>query len=405
MARPPALLERLLSLPTVEEGEVTDVIVTTTQGLGKRPIQSFKFTIPAPAPLPDLVREEEQDKEIRLMAEQLDAVVERLSELSDIVVQVSPLLEELTTTNVEFQPDESVFLGLDAMAGGAKDRENVAIGLCAGVALEGTGNVLIGAWNGHLPEGEFTDVTAIGHRALESHTQDIQNATALGAYSRVTGSHQVALGDSRTNVHTHSATHVRGDTRDFTEVKPSEIGLDFVLNVAPIEYRQDFRDAYIDWSSKPVEPEHPGPEPERPEIDDNDPHCQAMLVAWRSAHTVWKREMARYAEALVQYHSALSIWIEANRLSRVERDGSKSGLRTHLGFDASVLEAYCERIERDLALVQDHSRADGEAVRTYAPAELFPILWKAVQDLHAHVHSDTFTDLIASKLARDHGET
>lgn len=409
MNRPQPLLHMLRNLPAMDTHDNPHFIVDTAQGLRHLPLdEALKLLTPTHTPQPQVlepVRPEEPAPCTEHV--QLKQLVEQLGvQVRDLVEEIADLRpyyqeEDLPAT---FQPDESVVMGLDALLGGAKDRENIAIGLYAATGLEGTGNVIVGPYAAEDTEGEFTDVTALGYMAMSGHVRDCINTTALGAYSHPTGSHQVVLGDYRTNTYTHSALQRRGDRRDMQEVEPLQLGLDFVLDVAPIQYRQDFRDAYIDWDNKPIEPEVPGPAPEVPDIDDTDPQYQPALVSYRASLAAWKRDMVRYEQEMVEYHSDLSQWIQDNKLSRVKATGELAGKRIHLGFDAKELLAYCKRQGLDLALAQNHKVGGGESVRTYAPDMLLAILWRSLQQLHTHIHDDQFVDLVASRLLQRHAD-
>ncbi len=407
MKRPQPLLHLLRNLPAADSYDNLSFIVDTAQGLRHLPLDEALQLLPVPAEVPQAAEVIPAPEPVACAEHaQLQQVVEQLgSQVRDLVEELSDLRPYYQDDDpVPCQHDEAVALGTDALQGGATDRENVAIGLCAAMGLEGTGNVIVGPYAAEDTHGELTDVTAVGYMAMAGHVSDCVNSTAVGAYSRPTGSHQVVLGDYRTNTYTHSALQRRGDRRDMTEIEPLQLGLDFVLDVAPIQYRQDFRDAYIDWDNKPVEPEAPGPAPEAPVMADSDPQYQPALVAYRSALAMWKREMARYEQDLLTYHSDMAQWIQDNKLSRVKASGEQAGKRVHLGFDAKELLKYCEKKGLDLALAQNHKLAGGESVRTYAPDMLLAILWRSLQQLHSQMHSEQFVDLVASRLLQRHAD-
>lgn len=395
MNRPQPLLQILRQLQQADSLEKVKVIVDTADGLRHLTWEQIQEALAAQeAPTQTCncsVQHEQLQEQIQKVSEDLESVAEEVSELFPFYSEEQP-----------FQPDESVFLGIDALKDGAKDRENVAIGVCAGMDLEGTGNVVIGPYAGERSEGEMCDVTALGFMAMRDHTMDVKNTTALGAYSRPTGDHQVVLGDFRTTTYTHSAAHVRGDRRDMVEVEPLEQGLDFVLSVQPITYRNDFREAYIDWNGKPIEPEAPGPEPRPPEIDKGLPEYQPALMVYRAAHAQWKRELTAYDQAMTLYHAELMLWLERNKLSRLKSLGGHAGKRTHLGFDAAELKKICEGLGIDTALIHDHKVNGGDDTLSYAPDMLVPILWRAVQQLWNTIHSDQMVDMIASRLLQRH---
>lgn len=298
----------------------------------------------------------------------------------------------------KFQPDESVSIGLGALSNGAVDRENIAIGMDAGTGLDGTGNVLIGTRCGFEPEGEFNEVTAIGHQAAIGCSGDLNNVTLVGAHARPTGNHQVILGDYRTTTQFHAAPHRRSDIRDMRQPKPIELGLDFVLNIQPIQYFEDFREAYVDWTTKPSEPTGPREAPTPPAVGKDDPNYQPQLIAYLADKAQWNREIEQYEMDLVQYHVSLQQWIFDNKLARISTTGEHQGNKVHYGFNVNQIQRELNRLGLDAGLVKDHSEDGGESVKTQADVELIPILWRAVQQLSAIINSRQFIDSIASAL-------
>ncbi|QVD49366.1 hypothetical protein LUCX_296 [Xanthomonas phage vB_XciM_LucasX] len=323
-------------------------------------------------------------------------VNERITDLEPYYVEQSP--------QEAFVPDESVALGTDALLGGAVDRENVAIGLCAGLKLDGDGNVAIGPYASHDVDGVLTDTVAIGREAMADLSGDFENVVALGAYTHPSGSHQVILGDTRANVYTASSPQRRNDARDFTQIKDNPLGLEFILGLRTIQYQEDFRERYIDWDNKPIEPTAPGPEPERPQLALNDPNYQSTVVSYRLQKSNWDKQVAQYEIDMATYVSNLDQWVKDNQMHRLNPDGSKAGKRIHLGLAQGQLKQQIERTGLDLAMIQDHAVAGGASVQTIADVEAIAPLIKAVQELHAELHSATTIDRLASALMQRHTE-
>lgn len=407
MSSPQPLLRLLRNLQQTEQLQDLRFIVDTADGL-RHLNADLVLSPPTATPiLPEPPVREEAPCALTQDVARLDEIVKALGAQAGVILEevraIAPYYEgDPEDTLAPFQPDESVALGYDALAGGSTDRENVAIGLSAGTNLEGGGNVIVGPHAAAYTHCELLETTVLGHRAMYSHTRDVKNVTALGAYSRATGSHQVVLGDHRVNVYSHSPMHHRADPRDMAGIQALELGLDFVLDTQPIQYQQDFRETYIDWSSKPQEPEPLRPKPEAPNLPESHPEYQSSLVAYRADNTVWKKEAARYEADMLQYHNDLTQWIEDHKLARIRATGKNKGTRTHLGFNAASLLSYCTEKGLDLAMLQDHSVNDGEAVLTHAQLQMLPILWRAVQQLRAQLFDDSFADLVASKILQRH---
>lgn len=412
MSNPPvSLLQRLLQLADAKHNaDGLRFIVATAEGLRCLRLDEALKLLPE---VPEPVAHEcaagtvpDYSDIIKQLTEQLEAHNQRQDDMAEAVSDLQ-LIEWDThrTRNKDtepFKPEESTVLGTDALLGGSIDRENVAVGLCAGIKLEGAGNTIVGPYAAADCDGELMDVTAVGHRALSGTTRDLRNVTALGAYSHATGDDQVVLGNHLTNVHTLNAAHRRSDPRDMFEAKPLELGLDFVLNVTPIQYQTDFRDAYIDWASKPIEPDALRPEPQPPTLTPDQPGYQPLVVAYRADKAMWDKEAAAHVVALEHYHAELGQWIEDNQLVRIRPDGTHRGERLHAGFNAMQITEVLERMGVNSAIVQDHSINGGQSVKTHSDSEMLAILWRAVIQLAQEVRSGETVDRIASALVQRH---
>lgn len=409
MSNPNSIFQTLRKLQETTAGvETLRFLVDTAEGLRLLPLKEVLALFPnptaitAPPAKPLSVKAQEQmDAMLRPVLEQLAEYVERIKALE---AQCGSFHVIDFDVPEDFQPEESVAIGTDALKDGAVDRENVAVGLEAGVELEGTGNTLLGPYAGTRCSGELIDVTALGHAALAGSIGDMKNVTGVGARTRHTGNHQVVLGDTRANVYSAHATHRRSDRRDMDTVAPISLGLDFLLNVPAIEYISDFRDRYVKWDSKPVEPLALRECPTPPTVDKDSAEHQPLLIAYLADKAAWVKEERQYEQDMAQYSVDLRDWLESNRLARVIPTGKHVGSRTHLGFDANDLLKALETFGKDMAFVQDHSIKGGEAVKTHSDGELLAIAWKSIQELHARMHSQEFIDQIASALYQRHSE-
>ncbi|WJJ55129.1 tail fiber domain-containing protein [Xanthomonas phage RTH11] len=409
MSTPMSLFQRLLNLvETSAEAAGLYFVVATDEGLRALKLEEILKSVPAPTSTVithEVVREPEPENPLlQQLVQQLSEHKEQLDLLSDEISDVqSDLLKRLKKASKEpFVPDESVSLGLDALRDGAVDAENVAVGLCAGAELDGQGNTLIGPHAGTECKGVLRDVTAVGYSALAEAQDDLTNVTALGAYSDATGDNQVILGNAHTTTYSHSAPHRRADVRDMHEPEVNSLGLDFVLGIRPLQYRNDFRELYIDWENKPVEPEVLRPEPQAPTLESDDPAYQPLLIAYRSDKAQWDREHRDYVLAVQQFHVDLTQWLEDNKLSRIKPTGEHVGTRTHVGFNGAELLELCERFGVNMAFVQDHKVNGGKDVLSLSDGEMVGVLWTAIHDLYRKMTSSEFIDEIASALYQRH---
>lgn len=187
--------------------------------------------------------------------------------------------------------------------------------------------------------------TAVGADALGGLTT-FSNCTGLGADTAVTGSNQVQLGSSSTTTYVYGTVQNRSDERDKADIRPTKLGLEFVLSLNPVDYRWDLRDDY-----KPPMPERL---PEHASIEQ------------RNA-----------------YEAALLQWQKQAMLKSVQRDGSKKRSRFHSGL---VVQEVAEAVKaagfdnRGWGAVQDHSVSGGDDVMTLGYDQFIAPLIRAVQE-------------------------
>lgn len=412
MQAPLSLMQKLRLLHEVTAATAgLRFFVDTPEGMRLLPLEEALKLIPTPKvtfpPTEGRLTDAQIQRAEQMTAQLQEQVDLHQRQLQDLHERTVALLEKDDHAPLElaFAPDESVAIGMGALEGGAKDRENVAIGIEAGYLLEGYGNTIIGPHAAKLCSGELVDVTAVGSGALACASGDMRNVTALGSNTRHTGNNQVILGDHMATVHSLNAPHRRSDRRDMAEPEACELGLDFVMSVVPIQFRTDFRESYIDWTTKPVEPEPLRARPTIPEGDKDAPGYQELLVAYNSDRITWEREEKLYNKAMGQYYLELGQWISNNKLEKIKATGEHAGERIHTGFDAAQILKVLDTLGRDAAMVQDHSVNGGEHALTTSDGEMLPVLWNAVRELYTFVHSQTFVDQVASALLTRHAET
>lgn len=149
----------------------------------------------------------------------------------------------------------------------AKNGENTVVGALAGYQmLTGIENVLMGYRSADAVTAATRNV-AVGYRSLSSVTGSANctaighdslrfltdgslatgtstNRTGLGYGTRVSGDNQVQLGNSATTTYAYGAVQDRSDIRDKADVRDTELGLDFILALRPVDFRWDYREDY-----------------------------------------------------------------------------------------------------------------------------------------------------------------
>ena len=120
---------------------------------------------------------------------------------------------------------------------------NTAIGVSAGASLlTGNKNTFIGH-NAGTSLTDVNSVTALGYNALnDSVMNGFTNITGVGQNSSVTGSNQLQLGNSSTDVYAFNAVQTRSDERDKKDIKDSDLGLEFISKLRPVKYKWNLRD-------------------------------------------------------------------------------------------------------------------------------------------------------------------
>lgn len=190
--------------------------------------------------------------------------------------------------------------------------------------------------------------TAVGYDALSDRTSDT-NTSGFGNGTRVTGSNQVQLGDAATTTYTYGAVQNRSDVRDKTDVRDTQLGLNFIAALRPVDYRWDYRDDYL---------------PPRPDI---------------------QLPINGTPEEKAEYEAKMDEWRKARNLALVNKDGSKKRSRYHHGLIAQEVKAVMQAQGVDFGGFQDHTVKGGEDVLSIGYAELIGPLIKAIQELKAEV--------------------
>jgi hypothetical protein len=207
----------------------------------------------------------------------------------------------------------------------------------------GSGNTAIGfgaLYNAVL----LSNNTAVGSNALAGNTL-YSNCSGLGADTVVNGNNQVQLGNSLTNTYVYGTVQNRSDLRDKTEVRDTVLGLDFINELRPVDYKWDMREDY---------------RPEMPiqgELSDED------------------------------FKIAMDEWVESSKISNLTHDGSKKRNRYHHGLIAQEVQDVIEASGVDFGGFQDHKVGGGDDVLSIGYDELISPMIKAIQELTARINA------------------
>lgn len=311
------------------------------------------------------------------------------------------------------------------------------------------GNALRG-----LTTGNYN--TAMGPDALRyafgstSTDHNYNNCSGLGYQSYCSGDNQVQLGNSATTTYVYGTVQNRSDERDKADIRDTELGIEFILGLRPVDGRWDMRDDYIELypnapekPEAPVEPEAPippsedqspdvstesdaglhGQDPENIRIyhldgDPTNPYSRVietgesgssddhegeypeddyprLLAIYLQERAAYESNMAQYQADLITYKSDFALWeAECERIkehnARVAkgelRDGSKKRERFHHWFIAQEVKELCEKLGVDFGGYQDHSIAGGGDVKTLGYDEFIPPTIRSVQQCWARMN-------------------
>jgi hypothetical protein len=216
-------------------------------------------------------------------------------------------------------------------------------------ATTGSGNTAIGdSTMGQITTGVRN--TAVGKGSGFGGGTGAVNTSCFGSDSAVTGNNQVQLGDSATTTYVYGTVQNRSDIRDKADIRDTQLGLDFIKELRPVDYKYDLREDY---------------RPEMPQIPDSN---------------ATEEEKAAYEVAKAK-------WIEDSKLENITHDGSKKRTRYHHGLIAQEVKAVIDAKGIDFGGYQDHKIKGGDDVLSIGYDELIAPMIKAIQELSAEVAS------------------
>jgi len=244
--------------------------------------------------------------------------------------------------------DRNVGVGVNTLMSSA-GQDNTAVGSYAlQSATSGNYNVALGyAALGQSLSGNNN--TAIGSEALVIN-YPFSNSAGLGYNAQVTASNQVQLGDSATTTYVYGTVQNRSDLRDKTEVRNTVLGLDFINELRPVDYKWDMREDY------------------RTEMP-----SQLDLDATEEGKEAYKILMDN--------------WLESVKLENITHDGTHTRTRYHHGLIAQEVKSVIEASGVDFGGFQDHTINGGGDVLSIGYTELIAPMIKAIQELTARINA------------------
>jgi hypothetical protein len=201
------------------------------------------------------------------------------------------------------------------------------VGYLAGAYVTtGKSNTFIGAGSGAAVDTGI-ESTAFGFGSMQiSSPTTTTNSTCVGAQTDVTGNNQVQLGNSFTTTYVYGTVQNRSDLRDKADIRDTQLGLNFINSLRPVDYKWDLREDY---------------RPEKPEdISDKE---------------------------------ALNVWRQASKLSILVHDGSKKRGRFHHGLIAQEVKLIIpEVVDTD----------EKKTMKSIAYSNMIGLLVEAIKELN-----------------------
>lgn len=247
------------------------------------------------------------------------------------------------STNADQIPSpNNIAIGVGAMFSVVTGRENFSAGTNSNaVNTGGNYNVSIGELSMRYAIGS-SDNVALGHAALRQMTNGtnataLQNCVGIGRNSAVSGDNQVQIGNSSQTTYVFGTVQNRSDERDKTDIRDTDLGIDFIMGLRPVDGRWNMRDDYLEEYQVQIG------------TNDND-------------------------EPVFE-----------TRSRQLPNDGSKARNRFHHWFIAQEVKELCDKLGVDFGGYQDHSLNDGCDVKTLGYDEFIPPTVKAVQQCWARL--------------------
>ncbi len=140
-----------------------------------------------------------------------------------------------------FNGKSNCAFGTDAMKESGDSSFNVAVGMGALWNVKGDYNTAIGYLASSEEAGKERNYTT----SIGANTQAyFNNSTAIGANAVAMGENQLQLGDTEAKVYTRNGYYWTSDVRDKADIRDTQLGLDFIMQLRPVDFRWDMRADY-----------------------------------------------------------------------------------------------------------------------------------------------------------------
>jgi len=173
----------------------------------------------------------------------------------------------------------------------------------------------------------------IGHNSYNALSNGYVNCTVVGNDARCTANAQVQLGSSIANIYSFGGIQNISDIRDKTDIRDITLGLDFISQLHPVDYKWNCRSDYIVPTGE----------------------------------------------------TEITNGIRVPIMQELPNDGSKTRTRYHHGLIAQEVKQVMDVNSVDFGGFQDHSVKGGQEQLSIAYTELIAPMIKAIQELKTEV--------------------
>lgn len=276
-----------------------------------------------------------------------------------------------------FEMQDTVAVGYRSLAyrTGAVGR-SVALGVNSGYGMMGEGVVAIGHNAGLESQGLQTNTIYIGREA-GMYAPAFINAAAFGYRAVPTANHHIQLGNVDQWVVTSNGYQTRMDARDMADVRPTVFGLDFIKRLKPVDYRNDSRERYIDYSSRPSPPTPPTVSPDDP---------------------LYAQQQAEYSTQLASYNTELRRWLLRNGMNDIVATGANTQGGYRHGFKAQEVNEAALQSGAQFGGLVNHATYGGPNVLALSMDDFIPPIVKAIQELANQVNGDALANDVANRV-------
>ena len=249
----------------------------------------------------------------------------------------------------------NVGIGYNLFQGATGAQQNIAIGYGAmNTATSAIWNTAVGYQAGmYISMGQNN--TAIGPNSLNTNA-DYSYVTGIGYQAGVTGNYQNQIGGPSSTTYVYGTVQNRSDIRDKADIRDTELGLEFISKLRPVDYKWDMREDYID------------PLPEIINTPENATKEESLEIFNRN------KELKE-------------AWGEKNDINLINNDGTHKRSRYHHGLIAQEVKQTIDELGIDFGGFQDHTINEGKDVLSIGYDELIAPMIKAIQELKAEVEA------------------